>query len=84
LTEAGIAEGLPASLAERLARETVAGSGELARVSTEDAAQLRRNVTSPNGTTEAALGVLMAQDGLTPLLRRAVAAAARRSRALAG
>lgn len=84
LTEAGKAEGLPAALAERLARETVAGSGELARLSSEDAAQLRRNVTSPNGTTEAALRILMAEDGLPALLRRAVDAATRRSRELAG
>ncbi len=84
LTEAGIAEGLPAEIAARLARATVAGSGELARQSSEEAAQLRINVTSPGGTTEAALGVLMAGDGLGPLMRRAVEAAARRSRELAG
>lgn len=84
LTQAGIAEGLPAEVAARLARATVAGSGELARQSSDDAAQLRINVTSPGGTTEAALGVLMADDGLAPLMRRAVEAAARRSRELAG
>jgi pyrroline-5-carboxylate reductase len=83
LAEAGRAEGLPADLALRLARATVAGSGELARISTESPAQLRENVTSPGGTTRAALDVLMAADGLAPLIRRAVAAAAARSRELA-
>ena len=83
MTEAGIAEGLPPDIAARLARATVAGSGELARLSDEDAAQLRINVTSPGGTTEAALGVLMAEDGMAALMRRAIAAAARRSRELA-
>jgi pyrroline-5-carboxylate reductase len=83
LAEAGVASGLPAALAMKLARATVAGSGELARLSTEDAAQLRRNVTSPGGTTEAALKVLTGEGGLAPLLRRAVAAATERSRQLA-
>jgi pyrroline-5-carboxylate reductase len=83
LAEAGAAAGLPAALAMTLARATVAGSGELARLSSEDAAQLRRNVTSPGGTTEAALKVLMGADGMGPLLRRAVAAATARSRQLA-
>ncbi len=83
MTEAGIAEGLPPDIAARLARATVAGSGELARLSDEDAAQLRINVTSPGGTTEAALGVLMADDGMAALMKRAIGAAARRSRELA-
>lgn len=83
LAAAGVAAGLPADLAMTLARATVAGSGELARLSTEDAAQLRRNVTSSGGTTEAALKVLMAEDGMAGLMRRAVAAATARSRALA-
>ncbi len=83
MTEAGIAEGLPPDIAARLARATVAGSGELARLSDEDAAQLRINVTSPGGTTEAALGVLMADDGMASLMKRAIAAAAKRSRDLA-
>lgn len=83
LAEAGVAAGLPAELAMSLARATVSGSGELARLSSEDAAQLRRNVTSPGGTTEAALKILMAEDGLASLMRRAVAAATARSRALA-
>jgi pyrroline-5-carboxylate reductase len=84
LAEAGVEAGLPADIAARLARATVAGSGELARLSSEAADQLRRNVTSPGGTTEAALGVLMADDGMSPLMRRAVEAATRRSRELAG
>ena len=81
---AGRAAGLPAELATRLARATVAGAGELLHRSDESAAQLRVNVTSPKGTTQAALDVLMASDGLQPLVTRAVAAAARRSRELAG
>jgi pyrroline-5-carboxylate reductase len=83
LAEAGRASGLPAELALRLARETVAGSGELARCSAESPAKLRENVTSPGGTTLAALNVLMADDGLPALMRRAVAAATARSRELA-
>lgn len=83
LAEAGVAEGLAPETAARLARATVAGAGALARRSEAEAAQLRIDVTSPGGTTEAALGVLMAGDGLAPLMRRAVGAAARRSRELA-
>jgi pyrroline-5-carboxylate reductase len=83
LSQAGEAQGLPAALALQLARSTVAGSGELARVSAESPATLRENVTSPGGTTRAALDVLMAPDGLEPLIARAVAAATARSRALA-
>jgi pyrroline-5-carboxylate reductase len=83
LAAAGAKLGLPAGLAMRLARTTVAGSGELARLSGAAAAQLRIDVTSPGGTTQAALAVLMAEDGLQPLLDRALAAAAARSRALA-
>lgn len=84
LTAAGIAAGLPEELAARLARATVVGSGELLRLSPETPATLRQNVTSPGGTTFAALQVLMGEGGLTPLLTEAVAAAARRSRELAG
>jgi pyrroline-5-carboxylate reductase len=84
LASAGAAAGLPADLATRLARATVAGSGELLHLSPLDAAALRQNVTSPGGTTAAALDVLMAKDGLDPLLAKAVAAATRRSRNLAG
>jgi pyrroline-5-carboxylate reductase len=84
LAKAGIAAGLGPALAERLARATVSGSGALAGQSSEPAATLRENVTSPGGTTAAALGVLMAPDGLQALMGRAVTAAARRSRELGG
>jgi pyrroline-5-carboxylate reductase len=84
MTKAGIAAGLPADLAARLARETVAGSGELLHRSTLDVATLRQNVTSPGGTTAAALEVLMGPGGFEELLIRAIAAATRRSRELAG
>lgn len=84
LARAGVAAGLPAELAMTLARATVAGSGELLHRSELDAATLRQNVTSPGGTTAAALSVLMAEDGLKPLMERAVAAATRRSKELAG
>ena len=83
LAMAGMAAGLPEALAARLARATVAGAGELARRSPQSAERLREDVTSPGGTTRAALDVLMAADGLEPLLRRAVLAAAKRSRELA-
>lgn len=84
MTKAGIAAGLPSDLAARLARETVAGSGELLHRSDLDAATLRQNVTSPGGTTAAALAVLMGPNGFDALLTEAIAAAARRSRELAG
>jgi pyrroline-5-carboxylate reductase len=84
LAQAGAAAGLPVDLAERLARATVAGSGELLHRSPLDAATLRRNVTSPGGTTEAALRVLTGEGGMAPLMREAVAAATRRSGELAG
>jgi pyrroline-5-carboxylate reductase len=83
LAEAGRKAGLPAELATELARWTVAGAGELLHRSDLPADQLRRNVTSPNGTTFAALQVLMAEGGLQPLLTEAVAAATKRSRELA-
>ncbi|GGF08207.1 pyrroline-5-carboxylate reductase [Aliidongia dinghuensis] len=83
LAAAGVAAGLPADLAMKLARTTVSGAGELARQSSETAEQLRKNVTSPNGTTQAALGVLMAEGGVPDLMVRAIAAATRRSRELA-
>jgi pyrroline-5-carboxylate reductase len=83
LAAAGAAEGLPPDVAMRLARATVAGAGELARRSEDTAEQLRVNVTSPGGTTAAALAVLMAPDtGFPALLRRAVKAAADRGREL--
>lgn len=83
LARAGVEAGLPVDLATRLARETVAGSGELLHRSQETSATLRKNVTSPGGTTAAALEVLMAPDGMQPLMIRAVAAATRRSKELA-
>lgn len=81
MRDAGIAQGLPADLALRLARATVAGSGELAMTG-EDPGQLRVNVTSPNGTTQAGLEVLMKE--LPDLMARTVSAAADRSRELRG
>jgi len=84
LARAGVVAGLPDELAQRLARATVSGSGELLNMADEDPETLRQNVTSPGGTTAAALDVLMAGDGLGQLLTRAVAAAAARSRQLAG
>jgi pyrroline-5-carboxylate reductase len=83
LARAGVEAGLPQDLATRLARETVAGSGELLRRSEASSATLRQNVTSPGGTTAAALEVLMGPDGMQSLLTRAVAAATRRSKELA-
>ncbi|MGY6569433.1 MAG: pyrroline-5-carboxylate reductase dimerization domain-containing protein, partial [Salinarimonas sp.] len=68
----------------RLARATVAGAGELLAQSQLPASTLRENVTSKGGTTAAALGVLMADDGLSPLMREAVAAAKRRAGELSG
>lgn len=83
LAAAGEAEGLPGDLAMRLARATVAGAGALAEAADETPDQLRVNVTSPAGTTAAALEVLMDDvNGFAPLLRRAVRAAANRSREL--
>ncbi|HZS65204.1 MAG TPA: pyrroline-5-carboxylate reductase [Xanthobacteraceae bacterium] len=84
LARAGVAAGLPPELAARLARETVAGAGELLHQSPLDAGTLRQNVTSPGGTTAAALEILMASEGLDPLLAKAVAAAVKRSRELGG
>ena len=84
MAQAGAAAGLPAALATRLARETVAGSAELLHRSGIDAATLRQNVTSPGGTTAAALDVLMGPGGFDALLTKAIAAATGRSRDLAG
>jgi pyrroline-5-carboxylate reductase len=83
LARAGVEAGLPQELATKLARETVAGSGELLHRSELASATLRQNVTSPGGTTAAALEVLMGKDGMQSLLTRAVAAATRRSQELA-
>lgn len=85
LASAGVEAGLPAALAERLARATVEGAGELLHRQPETRAEtLRQQVTSPGGTTAAALGVLMADDGLAPLMARAVAAAKKRAGELSG
>jgi len=83
LAAAGAKVGLPAELATKLARATVAGAGELLHQSPETAEQLRKNVTSPNGTTAAALAILMGPGGFAGLLEKAVAAAENRSRELA-
>jgi pyrroline-5-carboxylate reductase len=81
---AAVEQGLPPDLARRMARATVAGSGALLAASPEDAAALRRAVTSPKGTTERALQVLMAPDAWPKLMSRAIGAATARSRELAG
>jgi pyrroline-5-carboxylate reductase len=83
LAAAGVKAGLAPDLALRLARATVAGSGELMHRSPLGPDQLRKNVTSPNGTTYAALQVLMSDKGLEPLMTEAILAATKRSRELA-
>lgn len=83
LAAAGEKVGLPKALAMQLARATVSGAGELMRQSGTEAATLRQNVTSPKGTTYAALQVLMAEDGMQPLFDKAIDAATKRSRELA-
>lgn len=84
MAAAGVKAGLSPDLAMKLARATISGSGELLRQSDLPAATLRQNVTSPGGTTAAALDVLMAPDGLESLMTRAIAAATKRGRELAG
>jgi pyrroline-5-carboxylate reductase len=84
MAEAGRKLGLQADLAMRLARETVAGAGELLHQSPDDASRLRQNVTSPGGTTAAALAVLMAENGMQPLFDEAIEAARKRAQELAG
>ena len=84
MERAAIEQGIPADLARLLARQTVSGSGALLAASAEDAAELRRAVTSPGGTTERALSVLMAGEAWPAALSRAIAAATERSRQLAG
>lgn len=83
LGAAGAAAGLPADLAEALALETVAGAAELARAASDPPAELRRQVTSPGGTTEAGLAVLDGGGALSALVEGAVRAAARRAAELA-
>jgi len=82
LAAAGVAEGLTPEASKALVRATMVGAAALLDRSGEDPADLRRKVASPGGTTEAALKVLMAEDGLGPLLAETVAAAARRSKEL--
>lgn len=84
LEAAGAKAGLPPADAQRLARATIAGAAALMAQSGEEPAELRKQVTSPGGTTQAALNVLMADDGLGPLLEQAVAAATARSKELGG
>jgi pyrroline-5-carboxylate reductase len=84
MERAAIEQGIPVDLARLLARQTVSGSGALLAASAEDAAELRRAVTSPAGTTERALSVLMAAEAWPAALSRAIAAATERSRELAG
>ncbi len=85
LAAAGEAQGLSAEMSMTLAKATVAGAGALAEAAEETPSQLRVNVTSPNGTTQAGLEVLMDEEtGLSPLIRKTVASAADRSRELAG
>jgi pyrroline-5-carboxylate reductase len=84
LTEAGIEAGLPADLSARLARATLEGSGQLLAHNPAPPDELRRNVTSPNGVTAAALDVLMSGDGLLPLMIRTILTAKRRAAELAG
>jgi pyrroline-5-carboxylate reductase len=82
LTEAGVAEGLPRAQAEKFARATVAGAGALLAADKSAASALREAVTSPGGTTAAALSVLMADEGLVALMKRAVNAARQRAEEL--
>ena len=84
LAEAGVAAGLPPDLSAQLARATVAGAGALLDADPREAGQLRRDVTSPGGTTAAALAVLMREGAVPGLMREAVAAAKRRAGELSG
>jgi pyrroline-5-carboxylate reductase len=84
LEQAAIEQGIPPDLARLMARQTVSGSGALLAASSEDSATLRRNVTSPKGTTERALAVLMERQAWPDAISRAIAAATARSRELAG
>jgi pyrroline-5-carboxylate reductase len=84
LEKAGIEQGIPPALARLMARQTVAGSGALLAASTEESDDLRRAVTSPKGTTERALAVLMAPDAWPAAMSQAIQAATVRSRELAG
>jgi pyrroline-5-carboxylate reductase len=83
MTEAGVAEGLSRAQAEKLARATLSGAGALLAADKSPASALREAVTSPGGTTAAALSILMAKDGLTELMKRAIHAARARAEELA-
>lgn len=83
LAQAGVEAGLPVTLAEQLARKTVSGAGALLEADSISASTLRENVTSPGGTTAAALEILMSEGGMAELMKRAVAAATQRSKDLA-
>jgi pyrroline-5-carboxylate reductase len=83
LIEAGVEQGLPQDVATQLAIETVHGAAELARKTGEPLATLRKNVTSPGGTTQAALEVLMKKDDLKALIAKAVKSAVKRAKELA-
>jgi len=82
LADAARAQGLPTEIADRLARATISGAGALLAADPRATAALRQEVTSPGGTTEAALNVLMASDGLSELMRRTIAAATHRGKQL--
>lgn len=82
LAGAGVGEGLPRELAEKLARETIIGAAALMEKTGQDPQTLRRAVTSPGGTTQAAIDVMMAGGGLPEMMRRAINAAERQSRKL--
>ena len=84
LEAAGVAEGLAAGVAKTLARQTIISAAALLDASGDEPAELRRQVTSPGGTTQAALEVLMGDEGFPTLMRKAVAAAIRRSKELGG
>ena len=84
LEAAGAKAGLSEKASRRLARATIAGASALLEASGEEPAELRRQVTSPGGTTQAALEVLLGPKGLGPLMEKAVAAASNRSKDLAG
>ncbi len=84
MAQAGIEAGLSPEIASLLAVHTVAGSGELLVQSDSDAETLRKNVSSPGGTTEAALSILIGENGMQELMSKAIAKAVERSKELAG
>jgi pyrroline-5-carboxylate reductase len=83
MAKAGVALGIPEEMAMHLARQTIIGSGALLEQSPDSAENLRRAVTSPGGTTETAVKILLAQNGLEDLMKRTVAAGAARAKELA-